>query len=147
MTELTHVDAQGRPTMVDVSAKAETVRIATARGRVLMRPETLRRIKFGGVQKGDVLATVEDARYQHALSNAKAAHDGAVAQKARADATLSDLSTLSIEELANVPVTSVSRRPQPLRPGRPVARAAPRQHGTFCHRDDVDGWRERRSGR
>ena len=33
---------------------------------------------------------------------------------ARADATLSDLSALSIEELANVPVTSVSRRPQPL---------------------------------
>lgn len=33
---------------------------------------------------------------------------------ARADATLSDLSALSIEDLANVPVTSVSRRPQPL---------------------------------
>jgi iron complex outermembrane receptor protein len=38
----------------------------------------------------------------------------AVPGVARADATLSDLSALSIEELANVPVTSVSRRPQPL---------------------------------
>ncbi len=34
---------------------------------------------------------------------------------ARAEATMSDLSALSIEELGNVPVTSVSRRPQPLR--------------------------------
>jgi len=42
--------------MVDVSAKAETVREATARGRVSMRPETLALIVEGRVPKGDVLA-------------------------------------------------------------------------------------------
>ena len=34
MTELTHVDAQGRPTMVDVSAKTVTLRTAVAEFRV-----------------------------------------------------------------------------------------------------------------
>jgi cyclic pyranopterin phosphate synthase len=34
MNELSHVDAEGRPTMVDVSAKAVTLRTATAEARV-----------------------------------------------------------------------------------------------------------------
>jgi len=41
--------------MVDVSAKAETARVATARGRVVMEPGTLARIQEGAVGKGDVL--------------------------------------------------------------------------------------------
>ena len=41
--------------MVDVSAKAETARVAVARGRVVMAPATLARIREGGVGKGDVL--------------------------------------------------------------------------------------------
>src|SRR3954451_24803118 len=61
MSELTHLDESGRARMVDVSAKGDTVRIATARGRVLMRPETLRLIKTGGVAKGDVLAIAQVA--------------------------------------------------------------------------------------
>jgi cyclic pyranopterin monophosphate synthase len=61
MSDLTHLDESGRARMVDVSAKGDTVRIATARGRVLMRPETLRLIKFGGVKKGDVLAIAQVA--------------------------------------------------------------------------------------
>ena len=52
---LTHFDAAGRAAMVDVSAKAETVREATARGRVTMRPETLALIADGRAGKGDVL--------------------------------------------------------------------------------------------
>jgi cyclic pyranopterin phosphate synthase len=59
--DLTHLDERGRARMVDVSAKHETVRIATARGRVLMRPETLRLIQSGGVKKGDVLAIAQVA--------------------------------------------------------------------------------------
>jgi cyclic pyranopterin phosphate synthase len=59
--DLTHLDERGRARMVDVSAKNETVRIATARGRVLMRPETLRLIQSGGVKKGDVLAIAQVA--------------------------------------------------------------------------------------
>jgi cyclic pyranopterin phosphate synthase len=52
---LTHFDAAGRAAMVDVSAKAETVREATARGRITMRPETLALIAEGRAGKGDVL--------------------------------------------------------------------------------------------
>src|SRR3954467_5560126 len=59
--DLTHLDERGRARMVDVSAKGETVRIATARGRVLMRPETLALIKSGGVAKGDGLAIAQVA--------------------------------------------------------------------------------------
>jgi cyclic pyranopterin monophosphate synthase len=51
----THFDEQGRAAMVDVSGKAETERMAVARGRVVMAPATLARIREGGVGKGDVL--------------------------------------------------------------------------------------------
>ena len=61
MGELTHLDESGRARMVDVSAKDDTIRVATARGRVLMRPETLERIRSGGVSKGDVLAVAQVA--------------------------------------------------------------------------------------
>ncbi|MGF1639685.1 MAG: cyclic pyranopterin monophosphate synthase MoaC [Rhodospirillales bacterium] len=53
---LTHLDADGRATMVDVSDKDVTDRTATARASVLMRPETLALIVDGGMAKGDVLA-------------------------------------------------------------------------------------------
>jgi indole-3-glycerol phosphate synthase len=52
----THLDAEGRARMVDISAKAETDRVAIAGARVVMRPETLERIRVGDVAKGDVLA-------------------------------------------------------------------------------------------
>ena len=58
---LTHLDAEGRARMVDVGDKAVTVREATARGRVTMRPETLRLIVDGRVPKGDVLAVARVA--------------------------------------------------------------------------------------
>jgi cyclic pyranopterin monophosphate synthase len=51
----THFDEQGRAAMVDVSAKPETERVAIARGRVVMAPETLARIQEGQIGKGDVL--------------------------------------------------------------------------------------------
>jgi len=52
---LTHFDAQGRAAMVDVSAKEETARVATARGRIVMAPATLALIEAGQMGKGDVL--------------------------------------------------------------------------------------------
>jgi indole-3-glycerol phosphate synthase len=52
----THLDAEGRARMVDISDKDETDRIAVAGARVVMRPETLERIRSGHVAKGDVLA-------------------------------------------------------------------------------------------
>ena len=56
MARLTHLDAKGRASMVDVSAKAETERAATAKGSVHMRPETLALVAEGAIKKGDVLA-------------------------------------------------------------------------------------------
>jgi cyclic pyranopterin monophosphate synthase len=51
---LTHFDAEGRAVMVDVSAKPDTARIATARARVTMAPATLAMIASGAAKKGDV---------------------------------------------------------------------------------------------
>ena len=56
MEELTHLDASGRPRMVDVTGKPDTQREAAARGRVRMKPATFDLIKKGGMAKGDVLA-------------------------------------------------------------------------------------------
>jgi cyclic pyranopterin phosphate synthase len=52
---LTHFDAAGAAHMVDVSAKAETARIAVAEARVEMAPATLALIRAGTAEKGDVL--------------------------------------------------------------------------------------------
>ena len=54
--KLTHLDKDGRASMVDVSLKAETHRRAEARGRIYMAPETLALIAEGGVKKGDVFS-------------------------------------------------------------------------------------------
>jgi cyclic pyranopterin phosphate synthase len=61
MAELTHFNEAGRARMVDVSAKDSTERIATAQGRVLMKPETLQKIQRGMIAKGDVLAVAQVA--------------------------------------------------------------------------------------
>ena len=55
MSGFTHLDDDGNAVMVDVSEKAETERTATAKGSVLMAPETMAMIQDGGVKKGDVL--------------------------------------------------------------------------------------------
>ena len=55
MAEFSHIDAEGKAVMVDVSDKAVSERVATAKGAVLMKAETLRRIQEGTVKKGDVL--------------------------------------------------------------------------------------------
>jgi cyclic pyranopterin phosphate synthase len=55
MSALTHFDAQGRAVMVDVSAKPETARTATARVSVAMAAATAALIRGGQAAKGDVL--------------------------------------------------------------------------------------------
>jgi cyclic pyranopterin phosphate synthase len=52
---LTHVDARGRVTMVDVGEKPATVREAVARGSIAMSAEARRLIRSGAVKKGDPL--------------------------------------------------------------------------------------------
>lgn len=61
MPDLTHIDAQGRVRMVDVTAKPPTVRIAKAQARISMRPETLTMIRDQTVSKGNVLETARIA--------------------------------------------------------------------------------------
>ena len=61
MTKLTHIDENGRASMVDVGQKPDSERTAIARGAVLMQPETLQLIIEGNVKKGDVLTTAEIA--------------------------------------------------------------------------------------
>jgi cyclic pyranopterin phosphate synthase len=58
---LTHLDAQGRSQMVDVSAKADTERIAIAKGQVRMQAATRALISQGGIPKGDVFAVARIA--------------------------------------------------------------------------------------
>jgi cyclic pyranopterin phosphate synthase len=58
---LSHIDAQGRAQMVDVSQKPDTRRLAVAEGFVRMRPETVALIEAGGFTKGDVLTVAKVA--------------------------------------------------------------------------------------
>jgi cyclic pyranopterin phosphate synthase len=58
---LTHLDAAGRPRMVDVGGKDVTDRVATAAGEIRMQPATLAAIQGGGIKKGDVLSVAQVA--------------------------------------------------------------------------------------
>ncbi|MFM1959681.1 MAG: cyclic pyranopterin monophosphate synthase MoaC [Pseudomonadota bacterium] len=61
MSSLTHIDAEGRARMVDVSDKPETAREAIAEGFVRLAPETLALAVSGQGRKGDVRAVAEIA--------------------------------------------------------------------------------------
>ncbi|MBI4277123.1 MAG: cyclic pyranopterin monophosphate synthase MoaC [Armatimonadetes bacterium] len=65
------MDEEGRARMVDVGAKPETVREATARGEVRMRPETAALIRAHQVAKGDVLAVARVAAIMAAKRTAE----------------------------------------------------------------------------
>jgi cyclic pyranopterin monophosphate synthase len=61
MAKLSHVDAEGKARMVDVTTKDVTERVATARGAVSMRAETLALIVEKKVEKGDVFTVARVA--------------------------------------------------------------------------------------
>ncbi len=61
MDTLTHLTPSGEATMVDVSEKPETLRVAVAEGKIRMKPETFRLIQEGQIKKGDVLGTARIA--------------------------------------------------------------------------------------
>lgn len=61
---LTHFDAAGQAHMVDVGGKAQTQRLARARGRIVMQPATLAQIQMGNAKKGDVLGIARIAAIQ-----------------------------------------------------------------------------------
>ena len=52
--KLTHFDKDGNPSMVDINQKDTTVRVAIATGKIIMKPNTLKKILDLGIKKGDV---------------------------------------------------------------------------------------------
>lgn len=64
--KLTHINHRGEASMVDVSDKDLTTRVAIAEGFVSMRPNTLALIESGEHAKGDVLAVARIAGIQGA---------------------------------------------------------------------------------
>ena len=71
MPEFTHFDQQGHAKMVDVADKADTRRIAVARGRIVMLASTLQMIQQGSAKKGDVLGVARVAAIQAAKRTAE----------------------------------------------------------------------------
>lgn len=71
MSELTHLDAQGKARMVDIGGKAPTRRVAVAGGRIRMTAAALDAICDGAVPKGDVLAAARIAGIMAAKKTAE----------------------------------------------------------------------------
>lgn len=63
---LTHFDEHGQAHMVDVADKSDTIRLATATGRIRMKAATLALILQGQAKKGDVLGIARIAAIQAA---------------------------------------------------------------------------------
>ena len=61
MSDLTHLDDEGRARMVDVSAKADTTRIAVAAGELVTTAEVISLVRADDMPKADVLATARIA--------------------------------------------------------------------------------------
>jgi cyclic pyranopterin phosphate synthase len=101
---LTHFDEAGRAAMVDVAGKPETERLAVARGRVVMAPETLALIAEGKAGKGDVLGVARLA----GIMAAKKTSDliplchPLMLTKVRVDLTIAEPDTVEIEAQVRV---------------------------------------------
>lgn len=55
----THLDSKGKAKMVDVSDKKETSRVAVAKGKILLKPDTIKAILEQEIKKGDVLTVAK----------------------------------------------------------------------------------------
>jgi cyclic pyranopterin phosphate synthase len=66
MNKLTHTDSNGKATMVDIGAKPAMERYAMAKGKILLKPDTIQKVKDNQLQKGDVLAVARIAGIQAA---------------------------------------------------------------------------------
>jgi cyclic pyranopterin phosphate synthase len=70
MKRLTHIAANGRARMVDVSAKPLSSRTAVAAGKISLRKETVDLVRKNEIAKGDVIATAKIAGIQAAKQTA-----------------------------------------------------------------------------
>ncbi len=59
--DFSHFDEAGKPQMVDVTEKEETLRVAKARAEISMMPATIKQINAGTIKKGDVLSVATTA--------------------------------------------------------------------------------------
>jgi cyclic pyranopterin phosphate synthase len=66
MSELSHLDSDGRARMIDVGDKAVTARTATATGTLVTRPDVIELVRGDDLPKADVLATARIAGIQGA---------------------------------------------------------------------------------
>jgi cyclic pyranopterin phosphate synthase len=57
--ELTHLDETGKAHMVDISEKTPTLRIAIAKGEIVLSLATLKLVVEGHMKKGDVLTVAQ----------------------------------------------------------------------------------------
>ena len=71
MQKLSHIDPHGRAAMVNITEKKETKRVAIAKGRIYMMPETLALIDEGGVKKGEVYSIARIAGIMAAKKTAE----------------------------------------------------------------------------
>ena len=70
MRRLSHVGADGRARMVDVSKKPLTARTAVAAGKIQLRKETVDLVRGNEIAKGDVIATARIGGIQAAKQTA-----------------------------------------------------------------------------
>ena len=66
MNRLSHIAADGSAQMVNVSAKPVSARVATAAGKIRLRPETIELVSKNQMAKGNVLASARIAGIQAA---------------------------------------------------------------------------------
>jgi cyclic pyranopterin monophosphate synthase len=59
--DFTHLDEEGKARMVDVSSKADTLRTARARGRIVLSPSIIFAIENDQIKKGDIFSVSKTA--------------------------------------------------------------------------------------
>ena len=71
MSKFSHLDESGNASMVDVTDKVSTARMARAESKITMKPETISAIQDNSLPKGSVLTTAKIAGIQAAKKTAE----------------------------------------------------------------------------
>lgn len=103
MSLFTHLDAQGKAQMVDISDKAATIRIARAEGYIRMQPETLEQLKQHKHKKGDVLGV---ARVAAIMSSKRCAELIPLCHPISLTTVLVDFELLALPSAVKIQVTT-----------------------------------------
>jgi cyclic pyranopterin phosphate synthase len=71
MSELTHINREGKANMVDVAHKPDQKRIAKATGFIKLKNETINLVNENQIKKGDVITIAEIAGIQAAKETSR----------------------------------------------------------------------------